>query len=358
MLFFAVFAPLIANTHPLLMLKNGHWSSPLLLRLHEADVVLLIMFFAGATLLLISKISVVKRSLIFLGISVAAIFLAIAFVRPPATEVLDEYRTGLSNGTITRAIYVPIHFSPDDRQRDAEDVRNKRPSIEHPLGTTDDSADLAANLIYASRIALSIGFVATGVAIFFGILMGGVMGYFGGMIDLVGMRIVEIFESIPRLLLLLSFVNVFQQHPNIALYVMMAVIGFLDSFSYAEFVRAEFLSLRDREFVHAANAAGLPLYSILFRHMLPNGLTPVIVNASFGVASAILTESTLSFLGIGLQTEASWGNLLDQARGEGGNFFWWLALFPGLAIFLSVLAYNLIGESLRDALDPRLNKMA
>ena len=102
----------------------------------------------------------------------------------------------------------------------------------------------------------------------------------------------------------------------------------------------------------------MPIHSILFRHILPNGITPVIVNASFGIAGAILIESTLSFLGIGLQTEASWGSLLEQAQGEGGTFFWWLAVYPGLGIFLTVFAYNLIGESLRDALDPKLNKMA
>ena len=138
---------------------------------------------------------------------------------------------------------------------------------------------------------------------------------------------------------------------------MMVIIGVFNSFGYAEFVRAEFLSLRNRDFVHAAQAAGLRLPSILFRHMLPNGMTPVIVNASFGVATAILIESTLSFLGIGLQTEASWGSLLQQALGSGGTFFWWLALYPGLGIFLTVFSYNLIGEALRDALDPRLNKM-
>jgi peptide/nickel transport system permease protein len=158
------------------------------------------------------------------------------------------------------------------------------------------------------------------------------------------------------LLLLLAFSSVFHGSPELALYIMMAIIGFFNSFSYADFVRAEFLSLRDRDFVHSARAAGLPLSSILFRHMLPNALTPVIVNASFGIAGAILLESTLSFLNIGLATEASWGSLLQQAS-NGSEFFWWLGLYPGGAIFLTVLGYNLIGESLRDALDPRLNKM-
>jgi peptide/nickel transport system permease protein len=198
---------------------------------------------------------------------------------------------------------------------------------------------------------VSIGFISTGIALAIGIIIGGLMGYFGGGIDLIGMRLVEIFDAIPTLLLLLIFVAVFT--PN--LYIMMAIIGLTTWVGYAYFIRAEFLSLRDRDFVQAARAAGLPIWRILFRHMLPNGVTPLIVSASFGVASAILYESTLSFLGIGLVTEASWGNLLEQALGEGGTFYWWIALYPGLAIFLTVFAYNLIGESLRDALDPRLH---
>jgi peptide/nickel transport system permease protein len=135
---------------------------------------------------------------------------------------------------------------------------------------------------------------------------------------------------------------------------MMAIIGLTGWVGYAYFVRGEFLSLRDRDFVQAARAAGIPLRSIIFRHMLLNGLTPVIVSASFGVASAILIESTLSFLGIGLVQESSWGALLEEALGVGGTFYWWIALYPGLAIFLTVFAYNLLGEALRDALDPKL----
>jgi peptide/nickel transport system permease protein len=220
------------------------------------------------------------------------------------------------------------------------------------LGITDGSADLLSNMIYATRIALSIGFISTGIAVTIGIAVGGLMGYYGGLVDLLGMRLTEIFQAIPTLLLLLCFVAAFE--PN--LYVMMAIIGLTSWVGYAHFVRAEFLSLRDRDFVHAARAAGIPTHSILFRHMLPNGLTPVLVSASFGVAGAILIESTLSFLGIGLKGEASWGGLLSQAQSEGGSFYWWIALYPGMAIFLTVFAYNLIGEGLRDALDPKLLK--
>jgi peptide/nickel transport system permease protein len=207
-------------------------------------------------------------------------------------------------------------------------------------------------MIFATRIALSIGFISTGIAVVVGVILGGVMGYYGGWVDLLGMRFTEIFQAIPTLLLLLCCVAAFGHN----LYIIMVIIGLTGWVGYAQFVRAEFLTLRDRDFVQAARAAGIPTWSILFRHMLPNGITPVLVSASFGVAGAILTETTLSFLGIGLVGEASWGGLLNQAQGEGGSFYWWIAVYPGLAIFLTVFAYNLIGEALRDALDPKLLK--
>ena len=347
----AVFAPFLCNTHPLLVKTNGHWSSPLLHFLTPADVILQVAFWSGIVLLCLWRLSVRPRLLAWGACLLLAIILCPALIHPPQIIVYETYRNEQRAGIIERAIYVPIPYSPDDHQRDKEDARLQAPSREHWAGTTSDSADLLSNLLHASRIALSIGFISTGIALIIGIIVGGLMGYYGGVIDLIGMRLVEIFDAIPTLLLLLIFVAVFT--PN--LYIMMAIIGLTTWVGYAYFIRAEFLSLRDRDFVQAARAAGLPVRRILFRHMLPNGVTPLIVSASFGVASAILYESTLSFLGIGLVTEASWGNLLEQALGEGGTFYWWIALYPGLAIFLTVFAYNLIGESLRDALDPRLH---
>jgi peptide/nickel transport system permease protein len=137
---------------------------------------------------------------------------------------------------------------------------------------------------------------------------------------------------------------------------MMVIIGITGWTSTARFIRAEFLKLRKQDFVQAAIASGLPLRRVLFGHMLPNGITPVLVTTSFGIAAAILYESTLSFLGLGLIDQPSWGQMLNQARGVGASFIWWIAIYPGLAIFLTVLAYNLIGEALRDAIDPHLNR--
>ena len=177
------------------------------------------------------------------------------------------------------------------------------------------------------------------------------MGYFSGMVDIIGMRIVEIFEAIPALFLLLTFVAFFGR----SLYLMMVIIGITSWTGFARYLRAEFLKLREQDFVKAAVVSGLPLHSVLFRHMLPNGIAPVLVAASFGVASAILAETTLSFLGLGLVDDPSWGQMLNQAV-QSSRFYWWLAIFPGGAIFMTVLAYNLIGEAIRDAVDPYLNR--
>jgi peptide/nickel transport system permease protein len=328
LVFFAVFAPFIATSYPLLMKSDGHWSSPAVQSLAASDVILLAGFWMALILWpmrmsLAAKVTTWTVLLVVIGTAAAL------WVRPPELVVYENYRNGLRDGTIEKAYFAPIPFSPQDHLRDVVDARLMPPDAVHWMGTTDDGADLATNMIHAVRIALSIGFISTGIAVAIGIVVGGLMGYFVGWVDLLGMRLVEIFDAIPTLLLLLCFVAFFPRN----LYIMMAIIGATSWVSYAYFVRGEFLSLRDRDFVHAARAAGIPLRSIIFRHMLLNGLTPVIVSASFGVASAILVESTLSFLGIGLADESSWGALLEEAVGVGGTFYWWIALYPGLAIF-------------------------
>ena len=174
---------------------------------------------------------------------------------------------------------------------------------------------MLSRMLHACRVTLAIGLIATGISTVIGIVVGGLIGYFGGWIDLVGMRVVEIVEAIPRLILLLIVMVSFGR----SLYLMMIVIGLVVWTSDARFIRAEFLKLRNLDFVHAAVAAGLPRWSIIFRHMLPNGVAPVLVNASFGVAAAILYESVLSFLGLGLgPDDPSWGQLLEQAEGRHG----------------------------------------
>ena len=229
------------------------------------------------------------------------------------------------------------------------------------LGTDANGSDVAARLIRATRVALSIGFVSTGIAILIGITMGALMGYFGGWVDVLGMRIIEIFMAIPRLFLLLTIIAFIPAELNkYMLYAMMAVIGATSWMTSARFIRAEFFRLRNQDFVQAAQACGLPLRSILFKHMLPNGVTPVLVDVSFSIAAAILLETGLSFLGFGIKPpDPSWGQMLAGAVDTStGVFRWWLAIFPGIMIFLTVFCFNVVGDALRDAIDPKLKKAA
>lgn len=257
----------------------------------------------------------------------------------------------------------PIHDVIDSvkAQHDSGQIENMfqlRETIEsypapvHILGTDTLGQDVLSQMLHACRLAISIGFVSTGIAVVIGVTIGSLMGYFGGWIDLLLYRVVEIFMAIPVLFLLIVAAGLLPRNT----YVMMAIIGCFTWTGAARFIRAEFMKLRETDYVQAARAMGLPLWSILFKHMLPNGVTPVLVESSFLIAAAILIEATLSFLGLGPSGQASWGSLLRNASGEAGGFIWWLAIFPGAAIFLTTLAYNLIGEALRDAIDPKLKK--
>lgn len=239
-----------------------------------------------------------------------------------------------------------------------DDVRD---AIDAPLrpkfwwGTDKDGADVLSQVLQACRLSISIGVVSSGIALLIGVMMGAMMGYFGGWVDLALYRVVEVFMAIPVLFLLIVAVAVLPEELKTT-YVIMAIIGCFTWTGIARFTRAEFLKLRNQDFVQAAQAAGLPLRSILFRHMLPNGIAPVLVDTSFSIAAAISIEATLSYLGLGPSDSASWGKLLSSAISSEGEFKWWLAVFPGAAIFLTVLAYNLLGEALRDAIDPKLKK--
>ena len=222
------------------------------------------------------------------------------------------------------------------------------------LGTDPIGRDVLSQMLHACRLSISIGLVSTGLSVLIGIVIGSLMGYFGGWVDLVLSRVVEIFMAIPVLFLLIVAASVLPRNT----YVMMAIIGCVTWTGSARFIRAEFLKLRNQDFVQSCRAVGLPLHSTLFRHMLPNGVTPVLVQASFGIAAAIIAEATLSYLGLGPYGQSSWGKLLSLTTGETGVFLWWMAVFPGVAIFLTVLAYNVLGENLRDAIDPKMRKAA
>lgn len=355
LIFMGVFAPFLANSMPLLMSKDGVLSAPVLAYLTAEDALVLAMF-ALALLLAWLPLSGGRRVALFIAGTLLAALLANWLVKPPAVKIYDEFRTPAYTEVDWR-IMPPVPYAPTDYLRDYPEHGLEAPlaSTErfHLMGTEENGADVFSRMIHASRIALSIGLIATGIALVIGVILGGLMGYFSGVVDMLGMRLVEIFEAIPTLFLLLTFVAFFGR----SLYMMMIIIGLTSWSGYARYVRAEFLKLRQQEYVQAAVASGLPLTSILFRHMLPNGVAPLLVAVSFGVASAILAEATLSFLGLGLVGEPSWGQMLDQAV-KSSTFNWWMAAFPGGAIFFTVFAYNLIGEAFRDAIDPKLSRKA
>ncbi len=279
----------------------------------------------------------------------------------------DRYAEQEAAGEI-RAIYTLVPWSPEHVRSDmglarpgtraGDRIESERdtPLGRRPLWLGSDAlgGDVLSQMIWACRLSISIGLVSTGISLLIGVTLGAVAGYFGGRADLLLQRLVEIFMAIPVLFLLIVAAGVLPRNT----YVMMALIGCFSWTGAARFTRAEFLKLRRQDFVQSAQSVGLPLRLILFRHMLPNGITPVLVDASFAVAAAITVEATLSFLGLGPDGQASWGKLLSSATASTGTFVWWLAVFPGGAIFLSVLAYNVLGESLRDAIDPKLRKAA
>lgn len=230
--------------------------------------------------------------------------------------------------------------------------RLQPPSWQFPLGTDDLGRDVLARILYGARISLLVGFVAVGIASLIGIVLGALAGYYGRWVDGLLMRFVDIMLCFPTFFLILAVIAFLE--PSI--WNIMIIIGLTGWMGVARLVRAEFLSLRERDFVQAARALGASDARLIFRHILPNALSPVLVSATLGVAGAILTESALSFLGIGVQPPTpSWGNMLIAGKQTLGTA-WWLSAFPGLAILITVLGYNLLGEGIRDALDPRIRE--
>jgi peptide/nickel transport system permease protein len=226
------------------------------------------------------------------------------------------------------------------------------PSAAHWMGTDELGRDVLTRVIYGARISLKVGFVAVGIAMLIGTVIGLVAGFYGGWVDSLLMRLVDIMLCFPTFFLILAVIAMLE--PSI--WYIMIVIGVTGWMGVARLVRAEVLSIRERDFILAARAIGASDLRIIFRHILPNAMAPVLVAATLGVAGAILTESALSFLGIGVQPPTpSWGNILTSGK-DYIEFAWWLSLYPGLAILVTVLAYNLLGEGIRDAIDPRLHR--
>lgn len=243
-------------------------------------------------------------------------------------------------------LWTPVPYG--SREIDLGNVYSP-PRGDHYLGTDGIGRDLLAGLIHGSRVSLSVGFVAAGIALLIGIVLGSLAGYFGGKVDIIIMRFVEIMVTFPLFFLIITIVAIYGS----SIWYIMAAIGFTTWTGDAKLIRGEVLKIRNMEYITAANSIGLPSKQIIMRHVIPNAIAPVLVSGAFAIAGAILTEAALSFLGFGVSaTTVTWGSLLNEARGASNA--WWLAIFPGLMIFIGVVTYNLIGEGLRDALDPRL----
>jgi peptide/nickel transport system permease protein len=240
--------------------------------------------------------------------------------------------------------------SPYDPEKTALLLIREPPSPAHPFGTDSLGRDLATRILYGGRVSLSVGVAAMLVAISLGTFVGGVAGFYGKIVDGILMRLVDTMFSIPGLFVLIILGALFRGMTPVTIVV---ALGALSWMTTARLVRGSFLALKEQEFVTAARAVGAPNARIIWRHLLPNSLAPIIVAATLGVAGAIITESTLSFLGLGIQPPTpTWGNMLQDARDELERAPW-LGIFPGLVIFLAVVSINFIGDGLRDALDPR-----
>jgi ABC-type dipeptide/oligopeptide/nickel transport system permease subunit len=264
-----------------------------------------------------------------------------------------RYRPGLVGLGVISVLVIFALFAPliAPHSPDAIDtsLRGEGPSAEYPLGNDDVGRDILSRIIYGSRIALIVGLGATAIAVTIGVTVGATAGYFGGRVDFVLSRLVDTLMAFPLLALLLTLSAVFGP----SLRNVVVVIGLTVWASYARLVRAEVLSLREQDFILAARASGAGDRRIIFRHIVPNALGPVIVIASLAVGGIIILESALSFLGLGVaRPTASWGTMLSDGREHIRNYPH-IAIAPGIAITITVLSFNLVGDGLRDALDPR-----
>jgi len=271
-------------------------------------------------------------------------------------RALRRNRLALAGGIVVVVLALLALLAPVISPRDPNRLDVKRildePSKAHPLGTDQLGRDVLSRMLYGARVSLAVGFVSVGIAAAIGIVLGSLAGYHGGTTDAMVMRLVDLMLVFPRFFLLLAVLAFLR--PSI--WTIMTVIGLTGWMSVARLVRAEFLSLKEREFVLWSQSIGATAFRIIWRHILPNAMAPVLVAMTLGIPAAILTESGLSFLGLGVQPpHATWGNILNEGK-DAIEIGWWLSVYPGLAILVTVLSYNLLGEGIRDALDPRLRQ--
>ncbi len=372
LLVLAVYAPFVSLDQPLAWNEGPGWSFPLfgalfnrLLFENSIDV-----FFNLALVLSPLYVAVAvaarksealrrfgrRRTVAALALFHVGVFAAVAPAHLGPAEnplyrssAVVEYRARAES--LTAAGHAPSAVFPLHRYGYRETNPGESivpPSRRHWLGTDTEGRDVLSRMIYGTRISLTIGVIAVAIYVTIGVALGALAGYFGGVIDGVISRFIEVMICFPSFFLILTLAAVIEQR---SIFHVMVIIGVTSWTGVARLIRAEFLKHRELEYTQAAVALGIPTRRIIFRHILPNAIAPVLVSATFGVASAILIESSLSFLGIGDPSVASWGETLNTGRLEGKP---WLIFTPGLAIFFVVTVFNLVGEGLRDALDPKL----
>ena len=278
-------------------------------------------------------------------------------VKHPIIRRFMENKLAVAGMIIVVVFYVVAIIAPVIQRYPSSQIqsgaRDLHPSAQHWLGTDRNGRDVYSRLLNGGRVSLAVGFVAVAIIMTIGTTLGAISGYFGGWIDAVIMRFTDILLSIPQILLLISAAALF----NAGIATTIIVIGVTSWPGAARLIRGQILSLKDQEFVTAARTVGATPWKIIWRHLFPNSLAVIIVEATLWLSFAIILEATLSYLGLGVQIPTpSWGNMLQDGQHELLLGAWWLTLFPGLAIFLVVMAFNLMGDGLRDAFDPRLRR--
>jgi peptide/nickel transport system permease protein len=264
-------------------------------------------------------------------------------------------RSAIAAAAVLLLIVIPCAaaplFAPYDPSAQPDIARRSQPpSLAHPLGTDPFSRDILSRVLYGGRVSLSVAFIATLVSITLGTAYGAVAGFVGGTVESVMMRLLDALLSIPRLLLLIAIFAVWRQLPLLSF---VFIVGFTGWYGLSRIVRGQVLAIKGQDFVSSARALGAGRARILLKHILPNVLTPVIVAAALGVGHVILLEAGLSYLGVGVrEPQPSWGNIIQDGADQIANL-WWISFFPGLAIVLTVMAFNVLGDALREALEPR-----
>jgi peptide/nickel transport system permease protein len=340
----AALAPFLANSHAIVRVADGRVTFPIFPALEPIEWrFLLYVPLAGLAWLL-------RRRLFVRPLRGAGFLLALVVVTEvwlAGHHVVNDPSNDRERPAAFR-LMPPVSYSPVETASDPFSP----PSWAHLCGTDSTGRDIAARMLHGARTSLSIGFVAQSIALSIGVMLGSLAGYYRGWLDIVICRVIEIMDCFPPLLLILVAISLFDSQNN--MFYIMAVIGLTTWTGVARLVRGEFLRLSGLPFTLAAQAVGAGDLRIIVRHILPNALGPILVVGTFGVASAILLESSLSFLGFGMQAPTpSWGDILNESR-RYIDFAWWLAFFPGLAILVTIMSYNFVGEGLRDAVDPRL----